>query len=60
MYMEDVEKTEVEDEVYDEAGDTGVLCSHGGEQPARVLVHIGNQHSQQSFIKRNTGTQGLL
>ena len=26
----------------------------------RILAHIGNQHSKQSFIKRNTGTQRLL
>ena len=49
VHMEDVEKTSVEDEVSDEAGNTGVLCQHGGKQPQRVLVHIGNQHSQQSF-----------
>ena len=49
VYMEDVEKAEVEDEVSDEAWDTEVLCTYGG-----------NQHSKQSFIKRNTGTQRLL
>ena len=30
VYMEDVEKAEVEDEVPDEAWDTEVLCAHGG------------------------------
>ena len=30
MYMEDVEKAEVEDEVSDEAWDTEALCLHGG------------------------------
>lgn len=60
VYMEDVEKAEVEDEVSDEAWDTEVLCTYGGQQPQRALVYIGNQHSKQSFIKRNTGTQRLL
>ena len=60
VHMEDVEKATVKEKVSDEAGNTGILCPHGGQQPQRVLVHIGNQHSQQSFVKRNTGTQRLL
>ena len=60
VYLEDVEKAAVKEKVSDEAGNTGVLCPHGGEQSQRILVHIGNQHSQQSFVKRNTGKQRLL
>jgi hypothetical protein len=31
VHLEDVEETEVEDEVSDETGHTGILCTHGGE-----------------------------
>ena len=60
VYMEDVEKDTVEDEVPDKTGSTGGTGIYGGEQPAEILVRIQHSCSKDGTHKRNIGTQGLL
>ena len=60
VHLEDVEAAAVKDEVSDETGNPKILCPYGGKQPQRVLANVGDQHSQQSFVERNTGTHRIL
>ena len=60
VHMETMEATEDKAEKSDETWYSGVLCSHGGKQQERLLVHICNKYGQQSIIKRKTDTRWLL
>ena len=51
VHMETMEATEDKAEKSDETWYSGVLCSHGGKQQERLLVHICNKYGQQSIIK---------
>ena len=46
VYLETVETAKDEETEPDKAGDTGILCMYGGEQPKRVLENVQHNNGQ--------------
>ena len=53
VYLEDVEKATVEEEVSHQTGRTGTTCVQDGKQPSEVLVRIQHGRSKDGTYKRN-------
>ena len=60
VYLENVEKASVEDEVPEETGSTRGTGIHGGKQPTEILVRLKYARSEDGTYKRNADTQRLL
>ena len=46
VYLETVETAKDEETEPYKAGDTGILCMYGGEQPKRVLEDVQHNNGQ--------------
>ena len=60
VHMETVETAKNEETEPYKTRDTGILRTHGGEQPERVLEDIQYNNGQKSVIERKTDKQWLL